>query len=225
MSPDSAAPETRVFPPSHLASLLRRQFHQEGSLLLTRRPGPERASRHLESKQGAHAVSREPRQWARTPTRTLAPSHHPSLPQGLSGYTSASPPAPNPSWWTQKAGPPAGGGGKGLLGQLGHGHREVSGDRKEAALLEAGATIVPPGGGGAASALCPGARCLLRSGGPQLGWSLGPALSEPLPAALLPSQSQVPRNLGAGDARADPARDSSPGLLLSRLPSPALPVS
>lgn len=96
MSPDSAAPETRVFPPSHLASLLRRQFHQEGSLLLTRRPGPERASRHLESKQGAHAVSREPRQWARTPTRTLAPSHHPSLPQGLSGYTSAGPASPQP---------------------------------------------------------------------------------------------------------------------------------
>ena len=70
---------------------------------------------------------------------------------------------------------------------------EVSGDRKEAALLEAGAAIVPPGGGGPVSALCPGAWQLLRSGGPWPGWSLGPALSKPLPAALLPSQPQVPR--------------------------------
>ena len=95
------------------------------------RPGPERVSRHLELKQGAHTVSREPRRWARTPTLTLAPSHHPSPPQSLTGYTSTGPPAPNPSWPTQKAGPPAGGGGKGLLGQLGHGHRRGSERRQE----------------------------------------------------------------------------------------------
>ena len=106
----------------------------------------------------------------------------------------------------------------------------MSGDRKEATLLEAGAAIVPPGGGGAVSALCPGAPWLLRSGGPQPGWSLGPALSEPLPADFLPSQPQLPhRNLRAGDTRADPARDSCRvsatrlRLPLGRFTSPSAP--
>lgn len=80
------------------------------------------------------------------------------------------------------------------MGQLG---REVSGDRKEAALLESGATIVSPGGGGAivsplscsAASPPPGmASQLWRAGG---RW----ALPSPGPTLLLassPTQPQFP---------------------------------
>lgn len=167
----------------------------------------QRASRHLESKQGPRAVSRGAPPLGSDPhPATLAPSHHPSPPQGLSGYTSTGPPAPNPSWWTQKAGASRRRGGRGSWASWAM-DREVSGDRKEAALLEAGAAIVHSKV--ATPALCPrapGSSALRAPAGVVTGPL--PSLSPSLLPLLPPPQPQVPCNL----------EQETPGQILPGIP-------
>ena len=106
-----------------------------GEPCVCRETGPREGAQPAQvAEQGACTTSREaPSVASESPGAGEASPLpcHPSPSQGLAGYPSTSPPAPSPSRLTQKARPPAGGGGKGLLDQLGHGHRPGSERRQE----------------------------------------------------------------------------------------------